>query len=754
MKKNLLVLVTLVFSLGQIWADELTVAFKDGNATFTGVEKEIVVTKGETTLDADDYLWEAQDAEGNEIDFINAGTYKIVVEGKNTYSEDQGEEDLTITKADISEAIFEDIADQTYKGSAYTSDDITLEAELDGYDLIESDFTITGFKNATNVGKATVNISGAGNFTGITTVNFNINPLSIAGLTFKIEPDVVVYNGEPQAANIELEDIGSYPGIILDDLKVLYDDGDIPTDAQTDPYKVTLKAKDNKNFEGVTNAKVNYTINPAPIDNATFTLEKTSADYNGNNHTLEIKTVTLEGITGTIDPEGFTVLVDGQESPSPKGVKENGYPITIKAKDDNTNFTGTNTTAVVYTVNPLSIADEDITVDPIAGKEYDEGNAIIPEPTLNFNSAGLIKDTDYSISSYTGNTEAGIATVTVAGKGNFGGTRDIPFNITKLLSHKDIEITIPAHVYAGTPITAEMIENKGIIVVDNGKTLRPGEDYKLTVGDVTGGSKIGEKSEAEITLNFGTAGIYTGSVSKNVEFNVVAAPVYNTIKINVAEGIDVLTYNSGSYTVESDGYLHLQFRTEAANGEIVLQIDGKEINYNKNPTGYSSYILRVEEKDHDVQLYLKSVEVKFPTYEGVTFEGEGVAEYGKPYTFRLTLADDIDPTNLKIYVNDVLVEPDPLRATTYTVTIDKVTGPISIRLEGITTGIEQITQGRIYSLNGALVIETITSQMVQVYTMTGKQLFAGTVNGQQTINLSKGIYIVRVGKETQKIVVN
>ena len=58
------------------------------------------------------------------------------------------------------------------------------------------------------------------------------------------------------------------------------------------------------------------------------------------------------------------------------------------------------------------------------------GEAITPTPTVTLGGATLVKDTDYTLS-YDDNTEAGTATVTVTGIGDYFGTQDVTFEIVE-----------------------------------------------------------------------------------------------------------------------------------------------------------------------------------------------------------------------------------------------------------------------------------------------------------------------------------
>jgi hypothetical protein len=83
------------------------------------------------------------------------------------------------------------------------------------------------------------------------------------------------------------------------------------------------------------------------------------------------------------------------------------------------NYTGTATGQ--FTILPRQIAAE--WVQLIADQPY-TGSAVNPAVTV----TGLVQDVDYTVSCYN-NTEAGTATVTITGKGNYTGEVTLPFNI-------------------------------------------------------------------------------------------------------------------------------------------------------------------------------------------------------------------------------------------------------------------------------------------------------------------------------------
>jgi len=69
------------------------------------------------------------------------------------------------------------------------------------------------------------------------------------------------------------------------------------------------------------------------------------------------------------------------------------------------------------------------TIADIADQTY-TGSAIKPTVTVTYGGATLVLDTDYSVS-YSNNTNAGKATVTITGKGSYSGTKSAKFTINK-----------------------------------------------------------------------------------------------------------------------------------------------------------------------------------------------------------------------------------------------------------------------------------------------------------------------------------
>ena len=70
----------------------------------------------------------------------------------------------------------------------------------------------------------------------------------------------------------------------------------------------------------------------------------------------------------------------------------------------------------------------DITVDAIGELTYN-GQVQEPKPVVKDGNLTLVEGTDYELT-YSNNMDAGTATVTITGKGDYSGSRTITFKIT------------------------------------------------------------------------------------------------------------------------------------------------------------------------------------------------------------------------------------------------------------------------------------------------------------------------------------
>lgn len=181
-----------------------------------------------------------------------------------------------------------------------------------------------------------------------------------------------------------------------------------PFDAGT--YKVTASCESEST---IYTAEATFTVEPREIEAKDVAFDK-ELTYTGNELTQTV-TVTVNGKTLTVGTDYTVSDLTGTEPGS--------YPVTVAGTG---NYTGTVTKS--FEIAKADISSAEITYD--AGPYGYTGKEWKPEVAVSFNVAALTADTDYTVS-YENNINAGTATVTVTGKGNFTGTASKTFTINK-----------------------------------------------------------------------------------------------------------------------------------------------------------------------------------------------------------------------------------------------------------------------------------------------------------------------------------
>ena len=173
---------------------------------------------------------------------------------------------------------------------------------------------------------------------------------------------------------------------------------------------------------------------------------------------------------------------------------------------------------------PETIADA--AVMGITNKTY-TGTAQTQNPTVKLGGKTLAAGTDYTLS-YANNTNAGTATVTITGKGNYTGTISKTFIISAASISGATVTGITNRTYTGTAQTQDPIVTLG------DKTLTAGTDYTLSYSNNT---NIGT---ATVTIT--GKGNYTGTISKT--FTISAASISGA----TVTGLSNKTYSGTAQT--------------------------------------------------------------------------------------------------------------------------------------------------------------------------------------------------------------
>ena len=200
-----------------------------------------------------------------------------------------------------------------------------------------------------------------------------------------------------------------------------------------------------------------------------------------------------------------------------------------------------------FTITPKEVSNPTITLSETI-YVYD-GNPKTPSVTVK-DGNNVIPPSEYSVS-YSDNTNAGTATVTVTNKdgGNyvFSGINSFSFTINpKTVSNPTIELSETSYVYDANPKTPS-------VTVKDGNNVIPPSEYSVSYSDNT------NAGTATVTVTDKDGGNY--AVNGTGTFQIVkAAPTYTapaakdlTYNMNVQELINPGSTNHGTFEYSTDG---------------------------------------------------------------------------------------------------------------------------------------------------------------------------------------------------------
>lgn len=360
--------------------------------------------------------------------------YRTITVEEGTESKDDNTTNPDVGKTDIS---VEPIADQIYTGSALMPD-VVVKA---GSKVLvkDVDYTVL-YSNNTNVGTASVKVTGKGTYEGSYTTNFKIVSCAIgqaacsriADQTYTgsaLKPEIVVKAG----TKVLKKSVDYY---------VSYRDN---TNVGTATAKITGRG----NYKG--SYTTTFKIVPCAISQVTIR-EIADKTYSGKKIEPYIKlTYKNKSLKRGTD---YTVSYDNNIDVGTATATITGIG----------NFMGT--TAVSFKIVK---GTSKIKVSAISNQTF-TGVEITPEVSVQEGTKKLTKDVDYKVS-YANNINVGIATVTVTGIGSYDGTARKTFRIvSRPLKEVSVE-KIDAQEYTGKELTPKLN------LTYNGKTLTDNVDY-------------------------------------------------------------------------------------------------------------------------------------------------------------------------------------------------------------------------------------------------------------------------------------
>lgn len=462
------------------------------------------------------------DKNGNDLESApaDAGNYTASV----TVGDAVANVSYTIAPKELTNPTIEVEAGSKYNYGKELTPKVTVK---DGDKEISADEYNISYENNINAGVATVKItdkeggnyiiSGSTTFTidrneylgsksaAVTVRNGNIN----TNVTVPLPdlPDGAVYNAPATTASAVISNM-KVSGTTL-----TFSTTDQPDDTKAE---ITIPVSESNNYNAYT-VTVSVTIKDKDKDNTSMTVSQTGCTYGET-----LPDYTLQGKPQTAGED--TVLYSGTlakggsyTAQAAKPTEAGSYTITVRCETED----------VIYTATAnFEIKTKSVTAGMIADMEAVDYNteAHNPIPEIKDGNAILTAGEDFTFS-YGENTNAGIGTVTISGKGNYSGTASKNFTINKG-------------------------EQSALIFLGN-KTTTYGIDLLLSV---SGGSTNGEITYEIVTDSTctGAAAIVDGKLQPTKAGTVkVKATMAGNDNYNAVSATEVFTINKATIDLSS-----------------------------------------------------------------------------------------------------------------------------------------------------------------------------------------------------------
>ncbi len=473
------------------------------NATYTGQEVttviEVKAKDGTLLVEGEDYQM------GAYSDNINAGTGYVAIQGIGNYT---GTRQVPFFILPINiEGAFQiaDIPEQQYNSKAITPE---ITVTLSGTEIVleeGKDYEVAYTDNI-NAGTATVTVTGTGNIAGTATAHFTINKKPIS-TEQGIASDMVL-----QA----LKDQNYTGGGITPDVDLKF---------LNQEQEIDYQLVQNKDYQ------LTYSSNVA-VGTATVTITgignyqgSVESEFNilGPMNLADVAKIPAQQYTGN------AVFPKPEVSFAGKKLEENSdYTLEYKDNVERGTATITITGQGWYTGTKtvtFDIAREfsnDTVIKGVASAYAYTGKAIKPVIRVEDNGTVLTNGVHYEIS-YSKNTNAGTATITITGINQYSGTKKTTFKITPLRLGRVKAAKVADQTYTGKA------KKPKVKLTNDSITLKEGTDYKLVYVDNDTPGK------ADIIIK--GKGNYTGT--KTISFNIV---------IPKLKGVKVKKYTDNSIT--------------------------------------------------------------------------------------------------------------------------------------------------------------------------------------------------------------
>ena len=472
-----------------VWVEktEITLVANSGTRTYNGAEQSIdgfesttmngytvsgltAVTKGTNVGEYTNTVFGGTaKVEKNGVDvtdkvLVKTRAGKLVITPKSINTQE-----ITVTKP----------ADSKYDGNEHKNKPTVKDGEKV---LVENtDYTLSYSEDVINAGTVTVTIKGKGNYSQETTVDYQITPRTVK---LTSGSDSKTYDGTPLTKHEVKED-----GFVKDD-GATYEFTGSQTNVGTSDNTFDYALKDGTLASNyiITTEAGKLTVNPV-TDKVTVTIKEHSAEhvYDGTEKTVtgyDVKSISNKHYT----KDDFTFTGTAEV----KGTNVGEYPMNVQASDfTNNSHNFTNVTFIIedgsLKITPKSIVPSETNGMEVTGPADTKYNGDEQKltPVVKDQGKVLTENVDYKLS-YTGDTtNVGTVKITIKGKGNYNGSTEVSYKITK----RSVTLTsaTDSKVYDKDPLT-----NHNVTIGGDGFVKEEGATYNVTGSQTSVGESDNE----------------------------------------------------------------------------------------------------------------------------------------------------------------------------------------------------------------------------------------------------------------------
>lgn len=410
------------------------------------------------------------------------------------------------------------IADAEYSGKAIRPA-ITV---LDGKDTLKlnKDYTVK-YENNINAGEAKVTVTGKGSYRDKIkeTVTFNILPKPSDKLTVSA-PEYLVWktNDKEQTVSVTVKDGNRTLKKDKDyTLKITFNDNGTAKEVQKagKAGEYTITVTPTGNYGGADKVAMLYVEKRTLLTKASVKLPSSRLKYNDGNP------VEFDSSKIVVKVSGKVVPADGYEVTYENNVEVGKATVVITAKADS-DYAGY--VKKTFNITGIALNTRTVKIDDFVSSMTYSGRPTYQQVKLSAkDGTKLVKNVDYTLT-YSNNTNAGKAKVTITGKGKYSGKITKTYTIRKVTLIKEMlsskVISVEQSKAGATP---------DVTLTYNDMQLVNGRDYTLTYSD-------NKEVTAEAKITIKGKGNYQGTLKNTVTFTIIPKSLQSDeIGVNVSD---------------------------------------------------------------------------------------------------------------------------------------------------------------------------------------------------------------------------